>query len=491
MSQDKQLSITAQGLATTTGKRSSLVGRGLAAIVRMERAVDKSNISNMNNPLMMGKMFRYGIGVEQNDEQARYWLEIAAKQGDPAAQYEFGLFLLEVGETEEACDLFQCASDQEYGPAQYLVATVGTISFDVSDEQIDMLLHKAFVWYEQRVNSDDDELGLAYALMHLNVGVKEKYHRANATVGFNILRAIVAKPVGVRTDIRMQVYKTLGIELLKISLDKETILQAIRWLEQAANLGDSLAAETLARLYLLGYPNNHELKPKLVEINQALAVLWYERAIQVGSRYYSRHLGLLYLEGKYLPENLALAEKWLLHSAQAGNEFAALNLGLEYASGAKFEQNTDKALYWLKLATTSSVQATKKLAEIYLDGEIVPINLDEAIKWLTKASEKYIFRNDAMQLAIAKCFDGRFNILEESIVQAWLKKTAAITLGDVLDTQHPEFSSRSCALAEIYELGLGVNADINKAIYWYKKSASDGLYKAMKHLNELGIDWNK
>jgi TPR repeat protein len=43
----------------------------------------------------------------------------------------------------------------------------------------------------------------------------------------------------------------------------------------------------------------------------------------------------------------------------------------------------------------------------------------------------------------------------------------------------------------LYELGIGLEQDMDLAIHWYLRSAEQGSRKAQKRLDELGIAWNR
>jgi TPR repeat protein len=454
---------------------------------------------NAHAQLKIGKMYWDGRGIEQDYEQAEFWLEKSAEQGDPEAQYEFGQFLGEKGgEEEKVGQLIQCASDQGYGPAQYVIASdIGF--FDVSDEQCAELFDKALTWYEVEAKFDS-ELRLDLALMHLDSWQElfNKSHRANRFDGLRLLEMVASEPLSIdgepssKNDAQRRASRRLGIELLKHP-NPDEILEAIRWLSQAADMGDAIACVDLAEMYLCGHRggiNSREPQPKLIEIDLQAAVYWYERGIQLGWSTAACNLGLLYLEGKYLPQNLKLAEKWLLHSAVNGNNSARSILGSEYASGIRLKQDSDAAIHWLALAAEHSESACLNLAEIFLDGKITPRNFKEAIKWLNVASDSGTFRNDAMKVVVKKCFDGGFKAAEESAAQAWLVQMATKAIETVSDTKYPARDAHNAYhLGELYELGLGVEQNMSKAIHWYRQSAEQDLFIAKKRLDELGIDW--
>ena len=96
-----------------------------------------------------------------------------------------------------------------------------------------------------------------------------------------------------------------------------------------------------------------------------------------------------------------------------------------------------------------------------------------------------------MKLLAAKCFDGKFNAAEQSAAQSWLVQMAARVLKSVEDIERPGVEYNALHLAELYELGLGVDQDRDEAIYWYKESAALGAYGAKGRLRNLGIDWKR
>ncbi|MHB1293221.1 MAG: tetratricopeptide repeat protein, partial [Sulfuricella sp.] len=154
----------------------------------------------------------------------------------------------------------------------------------------------------------------------------------------------------------------------------------------------------------------------------------------------------------------------------------------------RLRQDTSAAIHWLELAAENSSFASLKLAEIYLDGKIIPKNFEAAIKWLTHAADGG-FRNNPMKIVAEKCFDGRFSAAEEFAAQAWLEQMVVTSREAVVDSEDDRFAQNACHLAELYKLGLGVEKDIGKAIYWYKQSAEQGNGPAQYQLNEFGIDW--
>lgn len=447
--------------------------------------------------LQLGKIYWEGRGVEQDDEQAEYWLEKSAEQGDPEAQYDFGQFLSQQGEIENAVLMIESAADQGYGPAQYDIAAAGADSdFDVTNEQCVELFDNALNWYEMKAKFDS-ELRLDLALMHLDnwQAPYNKSHRANRFDGLRLLEEVASEPLAIgepssKNDAQRRASRRLGEEYLRDKVTAHTTEQGIYWLTRAVDLGDTFSCQKLGDLYLHGHTGSSHgrLPAQRIEPDKKIAIAWYERGSAMGDYYAARKLGQLYLKGEYLEQDLPLAEKWLLHAANAGCIGAYSVLGSEYLSGERLRQDSKAAIHWMSLEARSSGQACIKLASIYLDGKITPRNFDEAIKWLTSTSE--VFRNDAMKFAQKKCADGLFSAAEVAAIQSWLVAMAAKKIEAVNNEEYPaRGASNVFHLGELYELGLGVEQDMEHAVTWYTHAAELDNRKAQTRLDELGIDW--
>jgi len=470
-----------------------------------------------HSQLELAKMYWKGLScLGCDNDKAKYWLEKSIEDGSPESQYQLAIFLLETNEKNwnRALQLLESLMINGYGRALYYCVSCLSLGFfdeDFFDEILTKcpdLIGSALSWYENNSKFGGDGLRLEHALLHLDCW-DEKFNmfgRAKRLDGLSLLRKIASESIvlddnieklSLRHDVQRRACKILGLNLLTDSPSPETASEAIHWLSQAADMGDSFACIKLAELYLYGHAGVHtgfELEPKIVEIDHKLAVFWYERDIQRGHGGAAYELGIHYLEGKHLPQNLVLAEKWLLHAAEAGCDLAIGLLGSEYASGIRFKQNVDSAIYWLELASGYFINSgSLKLAEIYFDGEVVLCNFDEAMKWLSRLRDEGTNNwNDAIRLIAEKCFDGRFDSKQKITAQKWIVETASMLKWQVSSGADIDmYGLRTSALAELYELGLGVEKDIEKAIHWYRKAAEHGSYHAKEHLRELGVENEK
>lgn len=430
----------------------------------------------------LGMLFQYGDEVHE-DKAEEYFLA-ASKLGDPEAQYQLAELLSERGEDTNSGHWLKCSAQLGYGPALLAYAEF------VPEDEAQTLIDAAIVWYKAQAESGDEASQFEYATMLLR---NDSAWEFNPEEGLHWLKASAEQGY-------LPASRRLVLEYMRGEVSEDSAQQVHFWLTRAADLGSSWACDALGDLYRLGhgeawmYPLDQPGVPqRLIEPNIQMAVAWYE--LGIGSDKMRGHhsiafkLGEQYLTGKYLDQNLQLAEKWLLHSAEHGYSSAQQLLGEEYLSGIRLHKDVDAAIHWLELAGISSVAARLKLAEIYLDGRIAPQNLNLAIDWLTRDPDQMGRMSQQMKMVSKKCFDGRFGTAEESVAQAWLEKMANVALEKAYAADSPFAAGPYYAVAEIYELGLGVVQDIDTAIYWYRRAAEHGHHTAKSRLSDLGSDW--
>jgi len=489
--------LAAQRLVATTEKLGSLVVRGLAAVQGLE-----GQQLSLTTEAYAEKLFRQGMryrhdgeyGMPSDLHKTYEYLLKAANLDHAEAQYQLEYLNCELGDSAQEWGRtkpgywLESSARLGFGPAQYEFA-VNHFDFEVSDElpedEYEQMIESAFAWYEKRAQAGDAKRQFRFAEIHLagNVDI------ASRATGAHWL--IESAKQGYWPACRR-----LGNEYLHFGnkhlhspkVSELATKKGIYWLSRAVDLGDEFSCRTLGELYLLGHAKGKSargLPPRLIEPDKKAAIAWYERGIAMGSLSTACDLGILYLVGKHLDQDLQLAEKWLLHAAMEGYDSARITLGVEYASGLRLQQNAGAAIHWLELAA-ERFPARLRLAEIYLEGKIVPQNFAEAINWLTRAADVGSYRNQAMKIVAKKCFDGQFSAAEESVARAWLLQMAAKAHESVFDMEHAQYGSHALQLAELYERGLGVAQDTEKAVYWYKQS---GLPLAQTRLRELGIDW--
>jgi hypothetical protein len=126
----------------------------------------------------------------------------------------------------------------------------------------------------------------------------------------------------------------------------------------------------------------------------------------------------------------------------------------------------------LEQANRGDAKAQATLGVIYYNGQAVPRNIVEAVKWLQKAAEQ---GNARAQVNFGYMYEKGQGVPKDyAEAVKWYKKSAE--QGD---------SSAQCNLAMMYGNGHGVPQDYAEAVKWYKKSAGQGDAFAQKNLGQM------
>ena len=116
---------------------------------------------------------------------------------------------------------------------------------------------------------------------------------------------------------------------------------------------------------------------------------WYRKAAEQGNAAAQFNLGVLYANGKGVPQSYEEAAKWWRKAAEQGDAAAQFNLGILYANGKVVPQSYEEAAkWWRKAAEQGNVAAQFNLGVLYANGKVVPQSYEEAAKWFRKAAEQ-------------------------------------------------------------------------------------------------------
>jgi TPR repeat protein len=138
-------------------------------------------------------------------------------------------------------------------------------------------------------------------------------------------------------------------------------------LHKQAAQGDAWAQHNLGVLYDNG---------RGVPQDYVKARGWYEKAAAQGNPWAQHSLGVLYDNGRGVPQDYVKARDWYEKAAAQGNPWAQHNLGVLYDNGRGVPQDYVKAYMWLDLAAAQLTSNGKKLA---VD------NRDDAARHMTPA----------------------------------------------------------------------------------------------------------
>jgi len=176
-------------------------------------------------------------------------------------------------------------------------------------------------------------------------------------------------------------------------------------------------------------------------------------------------------------------ELWEMHQqyARDGAYAAWYKLGTCFMTGEGVAQDFTKAAYSFDSATTLERDDHKKAVAFYMAGICC---LKDG-----KQNDAYLMFSKAADLGLAEaqyntgvCLEQNIGIpsdYAETLRMRWAVKyyTKAAEQGDARAQYN---------LANCYAKGLGVPEDFDKAVYWCRKAAEQGLAEAQKTLAALG-----
>ncbi|OCG00893.1 SEL1-like repeat protein [Gilliamella sp. wkB112] len=203
----------------------------------------------------------------------------------------------------------------------------------------------AIYWYKKAAEQDD--IGAQINLVDL-------YRHKNQPIDSAYWCLKVANKGNIDFQYKMACFFEEGY-----GVDKN-IEKSFYWKEVSAERGNVDAQIDLGILY---WDGNDFLEPDLTK-----AFYWFEQAAQqnssqaqflLGANFYAKGLGGINI-------NIKMAIYWIKQSANNGNSLAQCYLSRSYMIGHGVEENAEQALYWAKLAAE---QGDKKgqlyLAEVY------------------------------------------------------------------------------------------------------------------------------
>lgn len=116
----------------------------------------------------------------------------------------------------------------------------------------------------------------------------------------------------------------------------------------------------------------------------------YEKAVALwkpladsGVAVAQQHIGVMYAEGKGVPQNDVEAAKWFAKAAEQGDPLAQYDLGASFAQGLGVKQDYELAAKWFQRAAAQGMAiAQLNLGLLYASGNGVPKDPVEAMKWI-------------------------------------------------------------------------------------------------------------
>ncbi len=197
--------------------------------------------------------------------------------------------------------------------------------------------------------------------------------------------------------------------------------------------------------------------------------------------------------------------------AESGDADAQFNLGLMYANGDGVPKDSAEAVKWYrKSAEQGSALAQTNLGLMYANGTGVPKDAVEAVKWYRLAAEQGL---DSAQFTLGVMYANGTGVPKDAVEAVkWFRKSAEqgnaaaqFNLGWMYDTGNgvPKDEVEAVkwyrkaaeqgepiaefALGEMYANGRGVPKNETEAVKWYRKAAEQRLALAQMKLGDIYV----
>ena len=276
-------------------------------------------------------------------------------------------------------------------------------------------------------------------------------------------------------------WSTVYKEACKIIYNKQSKLEDFQKAEQLllneSRSGNVLAIHDLGKLYST---------EKLGEKNDEKSFSFYREALHALTVIEPNADSMLPYEPRYEGQNMKSADM---------RSYVWYRIGKMHCYGLGTEQDYEKAFEWfLKSAQEGNKFAQYSLANLYYYGNGVEKDLSQAFWWYRKSSEQ---GQPYASYAVAQIYSkGEYVAENKETAQRYYK--AALSGFLELESKDQADDNLYYKLGSMFKNGLGTEADISKAIDYFKRSAEmnnkNGLYEYGKVLiqgKHIEADLNK
>jgi TPR repeat protein len=439
-----------------------------------------------------------GVGLAQNDAQARDWYQLAANLGHADAQLMLVALDAEAQQEQQAppealINLAEGGDDR----ARQLLALYH-VPDDTDGHVPDAQgrpggdREQSARWFRALAESGDNEgkLGLA---IHYIVGpvagrgiyrdygeastLHEEAEAANLPAAYLLRGDMLMAGLAMRRHVNKaaEAYRkaaTLGnnkgkFAIARAYLKGQGVPQSdqisLDWLREAAYDNYAPAMTTLGDIYSQG---------NIVTRDFDAARDWYDMAAQLDDAEGQYMLARIYLFGRREIRDEAVGMKWLTRAAEHGHADALLELGRR-RSEAGDQQAAREA--WQQAADKGNATAQRAVGLQYLHAEASDDELALGRRYL-RLAEKQGHSPAIYDMA---------RVYEEGI---GVKVNPARAIARYRAAAAQNHMASQWQLGQIYELGKDVEQDVEEALLWYERAARNGLRPAMIKMFAAALD---
>lgn len=435
----------------------------------------------------LGLFYEKGYSVERNFLAAFSWYYKAALKGNAFSQNALGLLYINgrgVKRNNTAAMIwFQKSAENEYLPAFYQLGRIYYLGLGVEKSY-----EKAFYWYKKSAEMDLGAAQYAISFMYKN---GEGCLKDNFKAYYWIERAA--------ENGYEDAYYIVGKSYLEGICYDMNYEKAFKYLTKGYEACDLNCIESLADMYLKGLYVEEDRKKALELYSISIdygsfqlyfkvgkiyeeenlvqqAIYFYEQGHELGDLRCTQRLGVIYYNGEGVSRDLNKAIKYMEVAAKNNAPHAMYVLGVAYLRLNKFKEKTEEIAKELFL---SAYELKSPYAAEYL----AFISLNEFNEGKVIDEQKLLeYINFGAEHGLTESVFQYGYIYEKGIA---VKKDNEKAYYYYSLSAESEYIKAMNKIAEWYLKGFFVKQDIDLAIKWYEKSAEKNDIESLEKLIEI------
>ena len=435
----------------------------------------------------LGLFYDKGIAVQKNYEIAYQWYYKAAIKGNAFAQYSLGILYSEgngvIKDYNKAFIWFQKSAENDYVGAYYQLGRAYYNGLGIDKDY-----EKAFKWHKKAADNNLASSQYALSLMYKNgEGCDE-----------SLISAYYWVEKAAENDYE-DAYYVVGRSYLEGIFVEVNYKKAFHYLSKGYLALDTNCIESLAEMYLKGLN---------VKKDVYAALELYNRALEFGDRSIYFKVGKVYEDEGLINQAVSIYNQ----GHKDGNLKCTQRLGIMYYNGEGVEKDLEKSMEYMEIAADKKEpHAMYVLAVAYYrlnkfgdkTSDIVKALLKEAYELGSPYAADYlacIMINELKEgkdinkseLAIYIKF-GVENELRESIFKYGYIYEKGIGIEQNYEKAYyyytlaaeTKYIKAMIKLGDWYKNGIFLSRNIDLAIKWYEKAANEGDIESIEKLIEI------
>lgn len=435
----------------------------------------------------LGLFYDKGIAVQKNYEIAYQWYYKAAIKGNAFAQYSLGILYSEgngvIKDYNKAFIWFQKSAENDYVGAYYQLGRAYYNGLGVEKDE-----ESAFKWHKKAAENNLPASQYALSLMYKNGDGCEE----------NLISAYYWVERAAENDYE-DAYYVVGRSYLEGICVEVNYKKAFHYLSKGYLALDTNCIESLAEMYLKGLNVKRDVYTALELYNRALefgdrsicfkvgkvyedeglinqAISIYNQGHEEGNLKCTQRLGIMYYNGEGVEKDLEKAIEYMEIAAAKKEPHAMYVLAVAYYRLNKFgDKTSDIAKALLKEAyELGSPYAADYLAFIMLNElkEGKDVNKNELVIYI-----KFGVENELKESIFKYGYIYEKGIgIEQNYEKAYYYYTLAA---------ETKYIKAMIKLGDWYKIGIFLNRNIDFAIKWYEKAAKEDDIEAIEKLIEI------